>query len=54
MYYFFIQIRAFRNSLIFSFLGIDEDGIEIRVSAFDEFAKEAAAAVRIGQVCPCH
>lgn len=44
-------MRVFRGSSLFSFMAVDESGVEIRLSAFDGLAEKFASLVYPGKVC---
>lgn len=43
-------MRQFRGTSLFSFSGVDDDGVEIRICAFNHLAEKVAALVKLDKV----
>uniref|UniRef100_F1KWX5 Replication protein A 70 kDa DNA-binding subunit n=1 Tax=Ascaris suum TaxID=6253 RepID=F1KWX5_ASCSU len=44
------EMRQFRGTSLFSFSGVDDDGVEIRICAFNHLAEKVAALVKLDQM----
>uniref|UniRef100_A0A915B679 Replication protein A 70 kDa DNA-binding subunit n=1 Tax=Parascaris univalens TaxID=6257 RepID=A0A915B679_PARUN len=44
------EMRHFRGTSMFSFSGVDDDGVEIRICAFSHLAKKVAALIKLDQM----